>query len=105
MLGVRKVTGVVLLSLAFLPGQAAMAERSAGAQTVTDSTSSDRRPRVGVALSGGGAKGMAHIGVLKVLERAGIPVDIVTGTSMGSIVGGLYATGYSAAQLDSIVRA
>lgn len=78
---------------------------TAGAQTVTDSMSSDRRPRVGVVLSGGGAKGMAHIGVLKVLEKAGIPVDIVTGTSMGSIVGGLYATGYSAAQLDSIVRA
>ncbi len=46
------------------------------------------RAKVGVVLSGGGAKGMAHIGVLKVLERAGIPVDIVTGTSMGSIVGG-----------------
>lgn len=57
-----------------------------------------------VVLSGGGAKGMAHIGVLKVLERAGIPVDIVTGTSMGSIVGGLYSVGFSAKQLDSLVR-
>lgn len=57
-----------------------------------------------VVLSGGGAKGMAHIGVLKVLERAGIPVDIVTGTSMGSIVGGLYAMGYDSEQLDSMVR-
>ena len=47
------------------------------------------RKKVGVVLSGGGAKGMAHIGVLKVLEKAGIPVDIVTGTSMGSIIGGL----------------
>jgi len=55
-------------------------------------------------LSGGGAKGMAHIGVLKVLERAGIPVDIVTGTSMGSIIGGLYAIGYNANSLDSMVR-
>lgn len=62
------------------------------------------RKRVGVVLSGGGAKGMVHIGVLKVLERAGIPVDIITGTSMGSIVGGLYAVGYSAEELDSIVR-
>ena len=62
------------------------------------------RPRVAVVLSGGGAKGMAHIGVLKVLEKAGIPVDIVTGTSMGSIVGGLYAVGWSATQLDSLVR-
>lgn len=63
-----------------------------------------KRPRVAVVLSGGGAKGMAHIGVLKVIERAGIPVDIVTGTSMGSIVGGLYACGWNAMELDSIVR-
>ena len=62
------------------------------------------RAKVGVVLSGGGAKGMAHIGVLKVLERAGIPVDIVTGTSMGSIIGGLYAIGYNASALDSMVR-
>ena len=62
------------------------------------------RKKVGVVLSGGGAKGMAHIGVLKVLEKAGIPVDIVTGTSMGSIVGGLYAIGYNANSLDSMVR-
>ena len=63
------------------------------------------RAKVGVVLSGGGAKGMAHIGVLKVLEKAGIPVDIVTGTSIGSIVGGLYAVGYNAHSLDSMVRA
>ena len=50
-----------------------------------DSVRTERK-KVGVVLSGGGAKGMAHIGVLKVLERAGIPVDVVTGTSMGSIV-------------------
>ena len=62
------------------------------------------RKKVGVVLSGGGAKGMAHIGVLKVLEEAGIPVDIVTGTSMGSIIGGLYAIGYNACALDSMVR-
>ncbi len=69
----------------------------------TDSTTSTRK-KVAVVLSGGGAKGMAHIGVLKVLERAGIPVDIVTGTSMGSIIGGLYAIGYNANALDSMVR-
>ena len=62
------------------------------------------RKKVGVVLSGGGAKGMAHIGVLKVLERAGIPVDVITGTSMGSIIGGLYAIGYNASSLDSVVR-
>lgn len=69
----------------------------------TDSTTSTRK-KVAVVLSGGGAKGMAHIGVLKVLEKAGIPVDIVTGTSMGSIIGGLYAIGYNANALDSMVR-
>ena len=62
------------------------------------------RKKVAVVLSGGGAKGMAHIGALKVLERAGIPVDIITGTSMGSIIGGMYAIGYNAHTLDSIVR-
>ena len=63
------------------------------------------RKKVAVVLSGGGAKGMAHIGVLKVLEKAGIPVDIITGTSMGSIIGGLYAIGYNANALDSVARA
>ena len=68
-----------------------------------DSISAGRK-KVGVVLSGGGAKGMAHIGVLKVLERAGIPVDYITGTSMGSIIGGLYAIGYNSNSLDSMVR-
>ena len=68
------------------------------------STVEAQRKKVGVVLSGGGAKGVAHIGVLQVLEKAGIPVDVIVGTSMGSIVGGLYAIGYSADQLDSLVR-
>lgn len=62
------------------------------------------RKKVGLVLSGGGAKGVAHIGVLKVLEEAGIPIDYIAGTSMGSIVGGLYAIGYDARCLDSLVR-
>lgn len=62
------------------------------------------RKKVAVVLSGGGAKGFAHIGALKVIERAGLPVDYIVGTSMGSIVGGLYAIGYDAATLDSLVR-
>ena len=73
------------------------------ANAQTDSTALNRK-KVAVVLSGGGAKGMAHIGALKVLERAGIPIDIVTGTSMGSIIGGLYAIGYNAQSLDSMVR-
>jgi len=68
-------------------------------------TQKQERKKVAVVLSGGGAKGMAHIGVLKVLEKAGIPIDIVTGTSIGSIVGGLYSIGYNAHSLDSMVRA
>ena len=72
--------------------------------TCISSQAQNARKRVAVVLSGGGAKGMAHIGMLKVLEKAGIPVDIVTGTSMGSIVGGLYSIGYSADELDSLVH-
>ncbi|PVW14103.1 patatin-like phospholipase family protein [Marixanthomonas spongiae] len=58
--------------------------------------------KVGLVLSGGGAKGLAHIGALKVIEEAGIRVDYIGGTSMGAIIGALYASGYSAKQLDSI---
>lgn len=63
----------------------------------------ESRPKVGVVLSGGGAKGTAHVGVLKVLERAGIPIDYIVGTSMGAIVGSLYSIGYSPEELDSIM--
>ncbi|MDH5412865.1 MAG: patatin-like phospholipase family protein, partial [Flavobacteriaceae bacterium] len=59
--------------------------------------------KVGLVLSGGGAKGFAHVGVLKVLEEAGVRVDYIGGTSMGAIIGALYASGYSANELDSIV--
>lgn len=62
------------------------------------------RKKIALVLSGGGAKGTAHIGVLKVLERAGIPIDIITGTSMGSLVGGIYACGHRANEIDSVVR-
>lgn len=64
----------------------------------------EQRKKVAVVLSGGGAKGVAHIKVLKVIEEAGIPIDYIVGTSMGSIVGGLYAIGYTPEQLDSMVR-
>ena len=63
-----------------------------------------QRKKVGLVLSGGGAKGVAHIGVLKVLEEAGIPIDYIEGTSMGSLVGALYAIGYDARTMDSLVR-
>ena len=76
---------------------------TAGAQNDSTAVKKERK-KVGVVLSGGGAKGMAHVGVLKVLERAGIPIDIITGTSIGSIVGGLYSIGYNAHSLDSLVK-
>ena len=62
------------------------------------------RPTVALVLSGGGAKGAAHVGVLEYIEELGIPVDMVLGTSMGGLIGGLYALGYPVSQIDSLVR-
>lgn len=79
----------------------------AAAQGPSPAPDKDRalgRPRVGLVLSGGGARGLAHVGVLKVLEAERIPVDAVAGTSMGAIVGGLYAGGMGAAELDAALR-
>ena len=74
------------------------------ANSSADNDKYPHRKKVAVVLSGGGAKGVAHIGALSVIEKAGIPIDYIVGTSMGSIVGGLYAIGYDAHKLDSIVR-
>ncbi|WP_318310717.1 patatin-like phospholipase family protein [Flagellimonas crocea] len=71
---------------------------------ISQTSAEDSPPKVGLVLSGGGAKGLAHIGALKVIEESGIRVDYIGGTSMGAIVGALYASGYSAQQLDSIFR-
>ncbi len=65
-----------------------------------ESNDSGHRPRVGLVLGGGGARGAAHIGVLKELERQRVPIDVIAGTSMGAIVGGLYASGMSAADIE-----
>ena len=62
------------------------------------------RPVVALVLSGGGAKGAAHVGVIRYIEQLGIPVDMVLGTSMGGLIGGLYALGYTTDQMDSLVR-
>ena len=72
------------------------------AYTQNDTTTKER-PKVGLVLSGGGAKGAAHIGVLKYIEEAGIPIDYIAGTSMGSIVGGMYALGYSSDEILNII--
>ena len=75
-------------------------------QNVIDSTAvvpQPHRPKIGVALSGGGAKGAAHIGILKYMNEIGIPVDYITGTSIGSIIGGLYALGYTPDEMAYLI--
>jgi len=62
-----------------------------------------KNPRIGLSLAGGGAKGFSHVGVLKILDSLGVKVDYIAGTSMGSIVGGLYASGYSGKEIEKIV--
>ena len=90
---------IVAVLAAFFVGATAAA---GGAVTEADTTSAER-PRVGLVLGGGGARGAAHIGVLKELERLQIPIDAIAGTSMGAIVGGLYASGMSPAELETVV--
>jgi NTE family protein len=92
-----RIIARVTLAILVLPGLALCQEisRSGAEATVTS-------PRVGLVLSGGAARGFAHVGVIEVLEEHGIQVDVVTGTSMGSIVGGLYAIGYSPARLRAV---
>ena len=79
-----------------------VAASTGGAQPATDGAPPGR-PRVALALSGGGARGIAHIGALRALEEAGIPVDAIAANSMGSVVGGIYATGRPASELERIV--
>ena len=77
--------------------------QDARAQTTETEADTRQRPRIGLVLGGGGARGAAHIGVLKELERLRIPVDAIAGTSMGAIIGGLYATGVNAEELEQLV--
>lgn len=65
---------------------------------------SGQRPKIGLTLSGGGAKGLAHIGILKAIDSAGLKIDYITGTSMGAIVGGLYASGYSGNDIERLTK-
>lgn len=101
--------------LALLTASGAFAQTIPSANPVADSLAFAKvrermdsirqyRPTVGLALAGGGARGMAHLGVIRYIEENDIPVDVITGTSMGALVGGLYAMGYDWKQLDSIVR-
>ena len=94
--------GAAVLMLMWLPLSSADAQTgapSAASVAAPSAAQQPARPRIGLVLSGGGARGLAHVGVLKVLERERIPVDAIAGTSMGAIIGGLYASGMSAAAL------
>ncbi len=75
----------------------------AAANAATDQSGPSQRPRIGLVLSGGGARGLAHVGVIQVVEEMKIPIDCVVGTSMGAIVGAFYASGLSPAEMEKIV--
>ncbi len=91
-----------LLMIIFFAPQLTLSQEKENTETHDDPATED--VKVGLVLSGGGAKGLAHIGALKVIEEAGIRIDYIGGTSMGAIVGALYASGYRAQELDSIFR-
>lgn len=91
---VSKAAGITMRAAALLLASAALA--AAGDEPP--------RPRVGLALGGGSARGLAHVGVLEVLEEHGVPIDVIAGTSMGACVGALYASGHSAAEVAEIAR-
>ena len=84
--------------VALLATLSLMAPHFADAEMDNEASHESDRPRIGLVLGGGGARGAAHVGVLKELERLRIPIDAIAGTSMGAIIGGLYATGMTAAQ-------
>ncbi|TKG95463.1 hypothetical protein EYV94_08455 [Puteibacter caeruleilacunae] len=77
--------------------------KSSFAQRASEDLSTEDRPKIGLVLSGGGAKGFAHVGVLKVIDELGIPIDYIAGTSMGSIIGGFYAIGYSGKDIETMI--
>ncbi len=87
----RILLSLISISLSF--------SNSVFAQSTCHDTS-DNRPKIGLVLSGGGAKGLAHVGVLKAIEKAGLHIDYIAGTSMGSIVAAMYASGYNAEQIE-----
>lgn len=100
----RSAWGAVFALVCAMAGADAVAAGEARAPGVdlaaAPQAATPTRPRVGLVLSGGGARGLAHVGVLKALEQQRVPVDLVVGTSMGAIIGGLYASGMSATQIE-----
>lgn len=86
------------------PAPAASTAITAVTPAITARSGEGQRPRIGLVLSGGGARGLAHVGVLKVLEAAHVPIDVIAGTSMGAIIGGLYASGMPAQEIETELR-
>src|SRR5688572_18108563 len=81
-----------------------LAALHSGEMAAAEEAADAPRPRIGLVLSGGGARGLAHVGVLQALEELRIPVDAIAGTSMGAVVGGLYASGMTASEIDELMR-
>jgi NTE family protein len=100
----RQCSISLLLSLLLLWGVPLGVQPVHGAQAVSVKQNPNQRPKIGLVLAGGGAKGAAHIGVLEVLDELRIPIDYVAGTSMGAVVGGLYAAGMSPQAIEQEVR-
>jgi NTE family protein len=107
---VRRATGPILalgavLQLLALPLPAAEQAASAAAATTTSPIADPpARPKIGLVLSGGGARGAAHVGVIRALEQLHVPIDAVAGTSVGAMVGGLYAAGLSGDEIERVFR-
>lgn len=95
---------IIYILLALLLNQIAFANTTAASEFMPAESQQTSRPKIAVVLAGGGAKGIAHVPVLKAIEDAGLPVDMVVGTSIGSIVGGMYCTGYSPDTMRQIIR-
>ncbi len=109
----KRYVSYILLVILLLSGAASLSARGIDPQADSVSIAKiqkrmkeirKKRPTVALVLSGGGAKGAAHIGVIRYIEKLGIPVDVVLGTSMGGLIGGLYSLGYTTDQMDSLVR-
>ena len=103
--GVFKALGVAVVcaALGFEPAHAADSGQSSIASDPS-AAADPHRLRIGLVLSGGGARGAAHIGVLKMLAQMHVPIDAIAGTSMGAVIGGLYASGLSPSEIESLMN-
>lgn len=109
----KRIVSVILMILCLASGYCQVSAQSIDPKADAEAIARMRekmaeirkhRPTVALVLSGGGAKGAAHVGVIEYIEELGIPVDMVLGTSMGGLIGGLYALGYTPAEMDTLVR-